>query len=207
MKIERRDLCGEGVKVETREDGKRVITGYASVFFNPNKRAETEYKLWGDTVERIAPTAFTRALKEKHDVRALFNHDANQLLGRSSAETLRLSTDARGLKYEIDLPDTQIGRDLAVSIERGDINGSSFAFYVTGRTIEEMDKLTIRTITDVTLQDVGPVTYPAYSGTTAGMRSVDDSAMDSVRDEIEGFRKTELLSQYRKHTLDIQAVM
>jgi HK97 family phage prohead protease len=200
MKVERRDLCGDGVKVETREDGKRFVTGYASVFFNAKKRSETEYKLWEGMVERVAPTAFNRALKEKHDVRGLFNHDSNQVLGRSTAGTLKLSVDERGLKYEIDLPDTQLGKDLAVSIERGDINGSSFAFYVTGRTIEETDNLTIRTITDVTLQDVGPVTFPAYTGTTTNVRSVDK---DSIEIELRAHQQFEFTRLHRLHALEM----
>lgn len=206
MKMERRDLCGDGVSVETREDGKRVITGYASVFYDPQNKAGTEYKLWSNTVERIAPTAFNRALNEKHDVRGLFNHDSNQVLGRATAGTLKLSTDKRGLKYEIDLPDTQLGKDLAVSIARGDINGSSFAFYVTGRTIEEVENLTIRTITDVTLQDVGPVTFPAYSGTTTSVRSEDGEGLDLAKEDVELFRKAERIRLHRQHSLDIRTV-
>lgn len=203
MKVERRDLCGDGVKIETREDGKRFVAGYASVFFNPNKRSDTEYKLWEGMVERIAPTAFARALKEKHDVRGLFNHDSNQVLGRSTAGTLKLSTDERGLKYEIDLPDTQLGKDLAVSIERGDINGSSFAFYVTGRTIEEKENITIRTITDVTLQDVGPVTFPAYTGTTTSVRSVDKDSIELELKELRDSQSSEFIRLHRLHKLEM----
>lgn len=203
MKTERRDLYENGLTIEVR-DGKRTLAGYASVFYDPSQRAKTEYKLWQDMIERIAPTAFTRALKEKHDVRALFNHESGNLLGRSTAGTLRLSVDKRGLKYEIDLPDTQVGKDVAVSVERGDITGSSFAFQVTGRTIEETDNLTIRTITDVTLIDVGPVTFPAYTGTTVGVRS---DCITDVENEVKEFKQQrELLKkhlEHRKQMLDL----
>src|SRR5688572_16918348 len=78
--------------------------------------------------------------KGTHDARALFNHDPNMLLGRAGAGTLRLSTDARGLRYEIDIPDTTVGRDVATSIARGDLAGSSFAFSINGKAGQRFEK-------------------------------------------------------------------
>jgi HK97 family phage prohead protease len=122
------------------------------------------------------PGAFDRALKEKQDVRALFNHDDNQVLGRSKSGTLRMSVDSKGLKYEIDPPDTQLGRDLVTSIRRGDIDGSSFAFIVRGQKWNETTKdgvtTYLREITDCDLMDVSPVTYPAYEQTSVAVRTM-----------------------------------
>jgi HK97 family phage prohead protease len=170
MNTERRMTTQGGVTVETREDGKTVASGYAAVFHRADDPG-TQYNLAKDFVERIAPTAFERALRDKHDARALFNHDPNMLLGRAGAGTLRLTTDSVGLRYEIDLPDTQLGRDIAASMKRGDLTGSSFAFRVAKQNFEKGEGHDVRNIQDVDLLDVGPVTYPAYKATTAGMRS------------------------------------
>lgn len=178
--MERR-FCADGVKIETRSEGVLTLAGYASVFYRAGEPG-TEFQLHEDMVERIHPTAFARALRDRHDVRALFNHDPSLLLGRSTAGTLRLSTDSRGLRYEIDLPDTSVGRDVAESIKRGDITGSSFAFTPAISEFSESGGMTVRTIRDVALYDVGPVTYPAYEGTTAGMRSKElDAELDAWR--------------------------
>lgn len=172
MTIERRFNPNAVAKVETREDGSKAISGYAAVFFDPSDPG-TEYELWQNVFERIDPQAFSRAIAEKHDCRALFNHDANCVLGRVSAGTMRLSVDAKGLRYEIDCPDTQIAKDLCASIERGDITGSSFSFIAKKRTwIEENDR-EITVICDLDLCDVGPVVFPAYESTTSTVRSAE----------------------------------
>lgn len=152
-------------------DGKR-ISGYAAVFYNPEDRG-TEYQLPEfdrEVVERISPRAFDSALKRQDDVRALYNHNPDHVLGRSTAGTLSLTVDERGLRYDIELPDTQLGRDLRSSIERGDISGSSFAFIATDVAWEEKEDAVIREIRDVQLFDVGPVTYPAYESTVVAAR-------------------------------------
>ncbi|NIP69360.1 MAG: HK97 family phage prohead protease, partial [Planctomycetales bacterium] len=106
------------------------------------------------------------ALKESDDVRGLFNHDPSQLLGRTSSNTMRLSVDQRGLRYDIDVPDTRIGNDVVESIKRGDLSGSSFAFTVDTVEWQERDGMHIREIRGVHLYDTGPVTYPAYEATS-----------------------------------------
>lgn len=180
--LERRFTPHATVAVETREDGGRVIAGYGAVFYSPEDRG-TEYQLFPDLWERIAPTAFNRALDERQDVRGLFNHDTNQVLGRTAAGTMRLTADQRGLRYEIDSPDTQTGRDTATVIRRGDVTGSSFSFRVRGQSFEDRDDgVTIRTITDVDLYDLGPVVFPAYEATTTGLRSGDAADALVARD-------------------------
>jgi len=156
---------------ELREvEGKSpVIAGYAAVF-------NREAVIGGWFREMIAPGAFTRAIAEKQDVRGLFNHDPNMILGRTEAGTLRLSEDEHGLAYEIDPADTQLGRDLVTSIRRGDVTQSSFAFTIRKQEITEPDgdgkELALRVIRDVDLYDVSPVTYPAYENTEVSVRSM-----------------------------------
>ena len=173
--MERRMTPAGEIKIEARADGGKTLVGYGAVFYREGE-AGTEYRLGTDVVERIAPTAFNRAIQEKHDARALFNHDPNRLLGRAAAGTLRLSTDASGLKYEIDLPATSVGNDVAASIARGDLSGSSFSFSIHGKEGQRFEKgkeFDVRHIQDVDLFDVGPVTYPAYEATSVGLRSGD----------------------------------
>lgn len=169
--IERR-FNSHAAKVEARADGGKSISGYAAVFYDPADPG-TEYELWQNVFERIDPQAFARAIAEKHDCRGLFNHDANQILGRVAAGTCRLSVDARGLKYEIDCPDTQQAKDLCASIERGDVTGSSFSFIARKRTWMDDGEREISIIGDVDLFDVGPVTFPAYESTTSTVRSAE----------------------------------
>ena len=171
--IERRFIKGAQVRA-TKSADVPGIEGYASVF-------NEEYVLYSGAsyriVELVKPGTFTRALKEKQDVRCLFNHDANHIIGRSSSGTLRMKQDEKGLSFTNDMPDTQLGRDVRTSIERGDLDGCSFAFNVTKQTWREelKDGITISTreIEDVDLFDVGPVTYPAYDGTSVGARSME----------------------------------
>jgi HK97 family phage prohead protease len=124
--------------------------------------------------EIIRPGAFADSLAEA-DVRALFNHDPNVILGRNRAGTLRLSEDAKGLRIEIDPPDTQAARDLMVSIARGDVTQMSFGFSVPpGGQIWEKNSLgqVVRTLTTVRLYDVSPVVFPAYPETAVAVRDL-----------------------------------
>ena len=150
-------------EVRSNDDGSITMVGYAAKF---NTRSQD----LGGFVETIAPGAFTRSLDDGADVKALFNHDPNIVLGRSTAGTLRLFQDDTGLRYEVDLPNTTAGKDLAISLQRGDISQSSFAF----RTISDdwsfdTDGRELRTLHDLELRDVSPVTYPAYLDTNSGI--------------------------------------
>ena len=152
---ERRYTTGE---LEARsEDSGLTIIGHASVW-------DTPYDLHGFT-ERVARGAFKKSLKEA-DVVALYNHDANVVLGRKHNGTLRLEEDDRGLRYEVALPNTQAANDLHTLITRGDIHQSSFSFEVVKDEWEERDDAQpLRTLKEVRLYDVSPVTFPASSST------------------------------------------
>lgn len=158
-----------GAEVRARKDGKG-IEGYAAVF---NERSVD----LGGFRESIVPGAFSRMLKEKQDVRAMFNHDPNLILGRSSSGTLRMSEDSKGLSYDCDLPDTATARDVYKLVERGDVSGCSFSFraakdgqrWSEGRD-EGGNPIAFRDLTDVDVRDVGPVTFPAYRQTSVDSR-------------------------------------
>lgn len=159
-----------GLRLEKRAAGEsesRVIVGHAAVFDQ-----------WSDDLggfrEKVAPGAFKATLEAGADVRALYNHNADIVIGRSKSGTLRLSEDNQGLAIEIDPPDTQAGRDLVVLMERGDIDQMSFGF----RTIRDEwvtppgeQYPTERTLLEVELFDVSPVTFPAYPDTDVAVRA------------------------------------
>jgi uncharacterized protein len=153
-------------RAETEGD-KNFITGYASVFNQPTDKVGMGFR------EVVKPGAFSRALKENQDVRALFNHDPSAILGRSTAGTLTLTEDKKGLKFRCEMPDTTTGRDVMTSIKRGDISQCSFGFravkqaWVSSPDPENNDRtIMTRELHDVDLGDVSPVTYPAYDGTS-----------------------------------------
>jgi len=161
---ETRAITGE-MKSAIDGDGKRMIIGYAAKF-----NSITE--LTKGVFEQIAPGAFDNDVL-KQDVRALFNHDPNFVLGRTASGTLKLSVDEIGLKYHITPPDTEQARSLMESINRGDISQSSFGFKVGKDIWEERGNGTYqRTIQKVErLFDISPVTYPAYEETSVALRS------------------------------------
>lgn len=169
-KVERRNFTAKELRATKNDDGSITLEGYSAVF-----DSASEDLGWGEHEVRefISPGAFTEALK-KSDCRALFNHDANFVLGRESAGTLKITQDKRGLKSNITLPDTQFARDLAVSVERGDIKEQSFAFIVSKDQWEEDrdNNISKRTILEIKeLIDISPVTYPAYPDTDIAKRS------------------------------------
>jgi len=162
-KMEKRAFEIEKLEVRKAKDGKRTITGHAAVF---NKIADG-----GWFREQVAPGAFKDSIG-KDDVRALWNHDPNFVLGRNTAGTLRLTEDERGLAIEIDPPDTQAARDLLVSIERGDVSQMSFGFTTVRDSWERnKDDKDLRTLEKVQLWDVSPVTFPFYKDTDVAVRS------------------------------------
>lgn len=195
---ERRILSGSPIEIRRAADdqsGPGIVRGYAAKF------EVLSEPMWGFR-EQIARGAFDGILED--DVRALFNHDPNHVLGRNG-KTLRLSIDDTGLHYEVDLPDTQAARDLTVSIGRGDVSQSSFCFRVApnGDTWDENeDGVIIRTITRIgRLYDVSPVTYPAYPDATAGMRSLE--AWKAGRNVAGGRARALRQSASRRRTLDM----
>lgn len=169
-------------EIRASGEGPTQVVGYAAVFYRENDPS-TEYELWPGVIERVMPGAFDRALGED-DVRALFNHDPDNLLGRTKSGTTRLSVDTVGLRYEIDLdPKDPLHARVANMLERGDLDGSSFQFSTRTDTWRMDGGKEIRELRDVKLYDVGPVTFPAYEGASSGARSNDLAETRSSRDK------------------------
>lgn len=173
--IERMGKAGSARKFERRaydfelraiDDGEPCIDGHAAVF---NQTADL-----GWFRETVKPGAFRKTIVED-DIRALFNHNPDYVLGRNTADTLSLTEDEQGLRVRIVPPDTQLARDLMTSIRRGDISQASIGFYARGYEITRSeDGVWDRALTDIMLFDVSPVTYPAYEGTDMSVRSAEE---------------------------------
>lgn len=163
----------------SQESDKPQIAGYAALF-----DSASEDMGW---IEMVDPHAFDKVMTSRPDVRALFNHDPNLILGRTVANTLKLTIDTRGLAYSIDPPDTQLARDLMVSMQRGDVSQSSYSYIVSRDqwTDNEDGSITRRILEISELFDVSPVTYPAFVSTTAGVRSLPDSCPVEYRSRLE----------------------
>lgn len=153
-----------GFAVQHTEGRAPVIAGYAAVF-------GVETNILDLYVERIARGAFLPAIG-RDDVRALIDHTPTLVLGRTKSGTLRLAEDDKGLRVEIDPPDTQDARDLVTRMQRGDVNQMSFAFRAVRQSWDDSGSIPLRTIEEVELLDVSIVTYPAYPETEAAVRSL-----------------------------------
>lgn len=176
MDIERRVIPASvaGIEVRAREDGKVGIRGMGAVVGALSEDL-------GGFKERNAEGAFDDAIKVS-DIRGLFNHDPNYVLGRMGT-TMRVSTDARGMHY--DIPELPASRaDVREAIERRDVEGSSYSFVLRegGDRYDEEDGVLVRTILPggvARIYDVGPVTFPAYRSTDVSKR-----CMDMVRESM-----------------------
>jgi HK97 family phage prohead protease len=178
--VERRAIFEVPV-VESREDSSPIVQGYAALFNNRTV-------IYDMFTEAIEPGAFTRALKERHDVRHLFNHDANYIIGRTKNGSLVLKEDERGLWTETTPPNTQQAKDVVENIRVGNVDQMSFAFTIDEEVWsmpEKKDELAHRQIRSVTLYDVSSVVYPAYSDTSVGLRSNAEQAYTLARSEWE----------------------
>ena len=158
--------------------------------------------------ETIMPGAFTRTLKSRNEIKAFVNHDTNMVIGSTRAGTLRLAQDERGLLAEIDLPDTSYGRDLAVSVKRGDVSGMSFGFYVPSGGDTWSADHSERFVSEIALSEVSPVTgFPAYRQTTASVRALPLMAvragadMQLLADALTALESGEYVTQEQAHLL------
>lgn len=160
---ERRSFPLDEIRIEEKEGEAPLIVGHAALF-------DVLSVDLGGFREKIERGAFSKAVGS--DVRALFNHDPNIVLGRTRAKTLRLAEDSRGLAIEIEPPDTGPARSVVEALRRGDVSQMSFAFRTIRDKWEQVgEDEHIRTLLEVELFDVSPVTFPAYPQTDVALRS------------------------------------
>lgn len=195
------------VTAELRADADFSLVGYAAKYNSVSKDL-------GGFREVIKPGAFTRSIQNGADVKCLFNHQPNNLLGRTRSGTLTLSEDSTGLRFRCQLDKSQQEhRDLYAKVQRGDIDECSFAFTVApgGQQWEDGPQengnpMYKRTLTDVDLIDVSAVTYPAYNDTSVGARQY-RTAPDYGTDEQralsivkQAIANKEVIAKFRKAT-------
>ena len=150
-----------GFALEIRAKGRR-LEGYAATFGTPAD-------IGGRFVETIAPGAISGSIRAKSDVLALVDHDPSRVLARTRSGTLRLAEDSRGLAFDLDVPDTQAGRDVLALAERNDLGGMSFGF----TALDEHRDGDRREVRSVELHEISVVlAWPAYSGTVVQARAL-----------------------------------
>lgn len=186
-KFERRAFAAQEFRVDTTGTVPK-LRGHAAVFDQLSEDL-------GGFREKIAPGAFANSITQD-DVRALFNHDANFVLGRNKSGTLRMVEDETGLQVEIDQPDTQLGRDIITSVARGDITQMSFGFTTIRDAWAKIENEWVRTLLEVKLYDVSPVTYPAYPQTDVAVRSL--QALQQQEKEQQEFAQSQQNQLFRR---------
>ena len=182
------------VRSEKREDGKEVfLVKGTAVKFNELSRSIGWFR------EKFSPGAFDDVLEG--DTVAVFNHNYDKVLARTISKTLKLTQDEVGLHYEFEAPDNTAGRDLVVSMQRGDIQHSSFSFRASAdRWEDDMENGEIRTVDKVDLlRDVSPVVFPAYPQTVS---EVAKRSYDEWKQEKETEKKEE--QEQREETNEVE---
>lgn len=166
----KKELEKRATKLEIRQaqgDAEsRTVSGYASSFDDDYTLI---YDAWGEKFyERVMPGAFAKTLAQRNDQVMLLNHDYNKLVGKRGINLI-LEEDAKGLRFEVDLPNTRDGNDLLEMVRSGLVDGCSFGFYVTDEDVRWDDKNNLyRDIKEVELREITATPFPAYSSTTIG---------------------------------------
>lgn len=169
-----RQLATEKIEIRAVLEGqKKTIGGYAVKYNSPTLMRDR----WGDEfLEEISSGAFDKSLQNRNQ-KALWNHDTSKPLGSVSAGTLRFNSDTSGLNYDIDLPNNTYGNDAYESVQRGDVDGSSFGFIciddIWSKVQYEGREIYKRSIVEADLFEVSPCTFPAYDSSDMCCRSLE----------------------------------
>jgi HK97 family phage prohead protease len=171
-KLEQRIIPAEELEIRAEQDGKiKRISGYGIVY-------NRETQLYDDLYEVIRPGAASEFLSTNPDVKCCLNHNPERIFGRTKSGTVKLEENSKGVKYTAKPPDAQWARDAIASIERGDIDGSSFTFAVLPqdeKVTKRSDGTYLREIFKLSrIGEMGPVTDPAYLDTTAEARAKEE---------------------------------
>ena len=205
--LQTRIIPAEGLEIRAEQEGKeKRISGYGIVY-------DKETRLYSDLYEVIRPGAASKVLAGNPDIKCALNHDRRYLFGRTKSKTLTLTEDKKGVRYEAIPPDAQWARDAIASIERGDIDGSSFTFAVEPeheKITKRKDGSYLREIIEISrIGEMGPVTDPAYMDTTAEARAKAEyeslTARLRTQDEAEEIAEVKRTLDLRRKRLDLKA--
>jgi len=160
------------------KEEERFVEGYGVVY-------DREVEIWPGFREKIRPGAFEKSIRNSSEIKSFFNHNPNYVLATTrSKPSLMLEDSEKGLRFKAPIPPTSYGDDLRVNLERKNIRGASFSFTVDpGGEILTRDENGVlhREITEGEIYEVGPVTNPAYSRTTASLRSEEDAYNECIK--------------------------
>lgn len=175
---------------DTEDGDGRTLFGHFSVF---NTMYEVDSSWEGNFLEQIAPGAFARTIAERgSQVKALYDHGHDPQLGNKPLGPFNvLEEDDKGGRYEIGLIDTDYNRNFIIPAARAGLLGASFRFKVQAESWVDSPKvrkdnpkgLPERTITDVDLYELGPVTFPASEAASAALRSTSDEFFGRLLDD------------------------
>lgn len=171
MEREDRQLRAAMTEFQTRQDGEAPhLSGYFAVF-------DSVYDIGFGMSESIAPGAFANTLSG--DIRALTNHDSTLVLGRTSAGTLTLREDDKGLWADVEInPNDSDAMNTYARVQRGDVSQCSIGFQIRSEDTDVREDGSVHwTIRDVELFEVSVCTFPAYEATNVSARA-------AQRDEI-----------------------
>jgi HK97 family phage prohead protease len=205
--LQTRIIPAEGLEIRAEQEGKeKRISGYGIVY-------DKETRLYSDLYEVIRPGAASKVLAGNPDIKCALNHDRRYLFGRTKSKTLTLTEDKKGVRYEAIPPDAQWARDAIASIERGDIDGSSFTFAVEPeheKITKRKDGSYLREIIEISrIGEMGPVTDPAYMDTTAEARAKAEyeslTARLRTQDEADEIAEVKRTLDLRRKRLDLKA--
>lgn len=170
-----------GLQLEQTDKGKRV-SGYAIVF---NSRSHLLFdKKRGEFFEVVKPEAVNRTFDSDTEVWVYDEHDSKRRLGRRNAGTAKFTIDQRGVKVEVDLPDTTVGRDVAAGIEHGDYKGMSFNFGTVKDKWSTENGVRVRELLDIVVPEVSVVGEPAYPDTSVALRSYQEAQKSEAPDNL-----------------------
>lgn len=166
-KLEQRSIRAAEIRVSTGANGAVVLAGYAVIFNSPSVDL-------GGFTEIVASGTFSRTLRESPDILCLRDHVPSQLLGRTTAGTLTLNQDSKGLAFSVSLPNTPIALDTAENIRLGNLDACSFGFSVPqggDKWVTTSDGSIVRTLNDVDLAEISITSFAAYPATSVNLRS------------------------------------
>lgn len=175
-------------------DGGRYLEGYFAVFGEP-------YQVCAGWVETISPGAFARYLATGQDVKVLWNHDTNVVLGSTANGTASLREDETGLFGSVLINDKdQDAVNAHARVERGDVDGCSFGFEIARQEEWWDDDGVYHTrIMEVDpLYEVSPCTFPAYTSTSISARAA--QTLVEAREKLER-TQAERRRQWREQML------
>ena len=159
-----RTLATREFRVSTAEDGTRTLSGVI-----PYNSLSVDL---GGFTELLAPGVFAGALQPDADILCLRDHKAELLMGRTKSSTLALSDSPEGLQFACKLPKTTQAADLAESVDRGDLDATSFGFYtLDDNWVADASGNVVRTLISAELFEISPCSFAAYQGSTVTVRS------------------------------------